>query len=80
MFAVRGDILFLAISLLYSGSVPSGLEAEPEEETEACEKGVVENASWKTETQNTEDHPDQSLATTPLPLSRFDMLCFCQLR
>ncbi|KAL5195090.1 Protein tesmin/TSO1-like CXC 2 [Glycine soja] len=52
------------------GSVPSGLEAEPEEETEACEKGVVENASWKTETQNTEDHPDQSLATTPLPLSR----------
>ncbi|RZB88958.1 Protein tesmin/TSO1-like CXC 2 isoform B [Glycine soja] len=52
------------------GSVPSGLEAEPEEETEACEKGVVENASLKTETKNTEDHPDQSLATTPLPLSR----------
>ncbi|TKY51184.1 tesmin/TSO CXC 2 [Spatholobus suberectus] len=49
------------------GSVP---EAEPEEQTEACEKGVVENASQKTETQNIEDHPDRALPSTPLRLSR----------
>ncbi|XP_047167511.1 protein tesmin/TSO1-like CXC 3 [Vigna umbellata] len=52
------------------GSVHSGIEAKPEEETEACEKGVMENASHKTETQNTEDHPDHALPTTPLRLSR----------
>jgi len=64
---------------LCSGSVHSGIEAKPEEETEAFEKGVMENASHKTETQNTEDHPDHALPTTPLRLSRFDLLCFCQL-
>ncbi|XP_020210103.1 protein tesmin/TSO1-like CXC 3 isoform X2 [Cajanus cajan] len=52
------------------GSVPSGIGAEPEEETEACEKGVVENATQKYEIQNTEDHPDCALAATPLQLSR----------
>ncbi|KAL9317471.1 hypothetical protein ACSQ67_013988 [Phaseolus vulgaris] len=52
------------------GSVPSGIEAKPEEETEACEKGVMENASHKTETQNIENHPDHALPTTPLRISR----------
>ncbi|XP_061376159.1 protein tesmin/TSO1-like CXC 2 [Gastrolobium bilobum] len=55
-----------------NGYVPTGIEAEPEEETEACEKGVVEKASQKTEIQNIEDHPDPdcALLTTPLQLSR----------
>ncbi|KAL2324427.1 hypothetical protein Fmac_023485 [Flemingia macrophylla] len=51
-------------------SVPSEIGAEPEEETEACEKGVTENATQKYENQNTEDRPDCALATTPLQLSR----------
>ncbi|KAK7280086.1 hypothetical protein RJT34_25148 [Clitoria ternatea] len=52
------------------GSVPSGVEAEPEEETEACEKGAVEKASQKNEIQNIEDHPDCVLPITPLRSSR----------
>ncbi|RDX77046.1 Protein tesmin/TSO1-like CXC 2, partial [Mucuna pruriens] len=52
------------------GSASSGIEVEPEEETEACEKGVMENASKKTEIQNIEDPPDRALATTPSGLSR----------
>ncbi|WVZ00117.1 hypothetical protein V8G54_026186 [Vigna mungo] len=46
------------------GFVHSGIEVKPEEETEACEKGVMENASHKTK-----DHLDHALPTTPLRLS-----------
>lgn len=63
-----------------SGSTSIGIEAEPEEETEACEKAVVEKASQKTEIQIIEDHPDSIPVSTPLRFSRFDMLTFCQLR
>lgn len=73
MFSVNGSILWQLL-FLCSGSVHSGIEAKPEEETEACENGVMENASHKTE-----DHHDHALPTTPLHLSRFDVLCFCLL-
>jgi len=72
-------VVLWQLLFLCSGSVLSGIEAKPEEETEAGEKAVMENASHKTETQNTEEHPDHALPTTPLRLSRFGMLCFCQL-
>ncbi|KAF7806886.1 protein tesmin/TSO1-like CXC 2 [Senna tora] len=52
------------------GSAPIGIEAEPEEEKESSEKAVVEKTVQKPEIQNTEDHPDSSLATTPLRLCR----------
>ena len=62
-----------------SGSASVGIETDPEE-TEATDKGVTEKALQKTEIQNTEDHPDSATVATPLRLSRFDMLTFCQLR
>ncbi|KAJ1379499.1 Tesmin/TSO1-like CXC domain [Sesbania bispinosa] len=47
------------------GSPPAERVAEPEEETKAYEKGVVERASQKTEIHNINDHPDCALPTTP---------------
>ncbi|KAJ1423839.1 Tesmin/TSO1-like CXC domain [Sesbania bispinosa] len=52
------------------GSPPTERVAEPEEETNAYEKGVVERASQKIEIQNINDHPDCALTTTPSQLSR----------
>ncbi|XP_061354501.1 protein tesmin/TSO1-like CXC 2 [Gastrolobium bilobum] len=51
------------------GSAPIGIEAEPEE-TEACDKAVVEKALQKTEIQNIEHHPHSVLEATPLRISR----------
>ncbi|KAJ1384364.1 Tesmin/TSO1-like CXC domain [Sesbania bispinosa] len=52
------------------GSAPIGIEAEPEEETEASDKGVAEKALQKTEIQNTEERPESAVVSTPLRLSR----------
>ncbi|CAL0314565.1 unnamed protein product [Lupinus luteus] len=46
------------------------IEVYPEEESEACEKGVAEKALQKTEIQNIEDHSDSALVSTPSRLSR----------
>ncbi|XP_019423667.1 PREDICTED: protein tesmin/TSO1-like CXC 2 [Lupinus angustifolius] len=46
------------------------IEVDPEEETEACEKGVAEKALQKTVIQNIEDHSDPALVSTPSRLSR----------
>ena len=72
-------LLFDINSFLCPGSVPTGTDAEAEEETEASEKGVAEKASQKTEIHNIEDNPDSALPTTPLRLSRFDKLIVCRL-
>lgn len=61
--------------------MPVGTEAELEEETEACsDKAVVEKSLQKTENQNVEEPADSAVVSTPLRLSRFDMLFFCDLR
>ncbi|CAJ2650939.1 unnamed protein product [Trifolium pratense] len=52
------------------GSASIGIEGETEEETETSDKGVDEKAIQKTEIQNIEDHPESSLVSTPLQLSR----------
>ncbi|KAE9606468.1 putative transcription factor Tesmin family [Lupinus albus] len=46
------------------------VEAEPEEETEAGERGVADKDLQKTEIQNIEDHSDSALVSTPSLISR----------
>ncbi|XP_027364730.1 protein tesmin/TSO1-like CXC 2 [Abrus precatorius] len=55
---------------LYGRRVSSPGKAEPDEETEACEKGLVKKASQKTGIRNIDDHPDSVFTTTPSGLSR----------
>ncbi|KAJ7979996.1 protein tesmin/TSO1-like CXC 2 [Quillaja saponaria] len=52
------------------GSAPIGIEAEPGEETESCEKSVVDKALQKTKIQNKEVDPDSAFPATPLRFSR----------
>nr|BAG50072.1 transcription factor CPP [Lotus japonicus] len=52
------------------GRKDGSAQAEPEEETETSNKGVMEKALQKTEIQNIEEHQDSSVAATPLRLSR----------
>lgn len=72
-------VLFFLVNFFFlcSGSGPSEIEAEPEEETKAREKSEVGKASQKTNIQNTEDQSECALPTTP---SRFEMLTFRQIR
>ncbi|XP_028797473.1 protein tesmin/TSO1-like CXC 2 isoform X1 [Neltuma alba] len=52
------------------GSIPIGVEAEPEEETEPSEKAVTEKSLQKSEIQNNEEHLESTLPTTPLRMCR----------
>lgn len=62
---------------LYNFFFSGSAQAEPEEETETSNKGVMEKALQKTEIQNIEEHQDSSVTATPLRLSRFEMLIVC---
>lgn len=64
-------INLVALLLLYNtGAIIGGTDCETEEESDKCEKRVVDQIAWTTDSQKNVERNDSALLSTPSQLNR----------